>query len=84
MMAAALAKGKTKIEIAAAEPQVQDTGKFLKAMGVKIEGIGTHTIEIEGQKKILGAFFSLSRPLGGWHFFFGFGLNWRRRESKKC
>jgi UDP-N-acetylglucosamine 1-carboxyvinyltransferase len=59
MMAATLAKGKTKIEIAAAEPQVQDTGKFLEAMGIKIEGIGTHTIEIEGQEKLPGANFSI-------------------------
>jgi UDP-N-acetylglucosamine 1-carboxyvinyltransferase len=50
MMLAAKAGGKTKIEIAAAEPQVQDLGKFLEKMGVKIEGIGTHTIEIEGKK----------------------------------
>ncbi len=82
MMAAALAKGKTKIEIAAAEPQVQDTGKFLKAMGVKIEGVGTHTIEIEGTRKTSRSqFFNLPRPFGGRHFFYSFGLNWRRGES---
>jgi len=63
MMFASLIKGKTKIEIAAAEPQVQDTGKILKAMGVKIEGIGTHTIEIEGQKKLRGANFSICPDL---------------------
>ncbi len=59
MMLAALSEGKTKIEIAAAEPQVQDLGKFLKAMGAKIEGAGTHTIEIEGQGKLSGANFSI-------------------------
>ncbi|MBU0476801.1 UDP-N-acetylglucosamine 1-carboxyvinyltransferase [Patescibacteria group bacterium] len=59
MMAASLSKGKTKIEIAAAEPQVQDLGEFLKKMGLKIEGAGTHTIEIEGEKKLSGADFSI-------------------------
>jgi UDP-N-acetylglucosamine 1-carboxyvinyltransferase len=59
MMVAALAKGKTRIEIAAAEPQVQDTGRFLKTMGIKIEGVGTHTIEIEGKEKLGGANFAI-------------------------
>ncbi len=63
MMFAVLCKGKTKIEIAAAEPQVQDTGKILKAMGAKIEGVGTHTIEIEGQEKLHGANFSICPDL---------------------
>ena len=61
MMIASLAKGKTKIEIAAAEPQVQDLGKFLQKMGVKVSGVGTHTIEIEGKKKLNGADFKI-RP----------------------
>jgi len=59
MMVTALAKGKTKIEIAAAEPQVQDTGNFLKKMGLKIEGVGTHNIVIEGKKKLSGTEFSI-------------------------
>jgi UDP-N-acetylglucosamine 1-carboxyvinyltransferase len=60
MMIAAKARGKTKIEIAAAEPQVQDLGKFLEKMGLKIKGVGTHTIEIEGKKKLSGANFKIS------------------------
>jgi UDP-N-acetylglucosamine 1-carboxyvinyltransferase len=63
MMLAAKAEGKTKIEIAAAEPQVQDLGKFLEKMGVKIKGLGTHTIEIEGRKKLRGAEFKISPDL---------------------
>jgi UDP-N-acetylglucosamine 1-carboxyvinyltransferase len=63
MMLGARAEGKTKIEIAAAEPQVQDLGKFLEKMGVKIKGIGTHTIEIEGKKKLKGAKFKISPDL---------------------
>ena len=63
MMLAAKAEGKTKIEIAAAEPQVQDLGRFLEKMGVKIKGLGTHTIEIEGRKKLKGAEFKISPDL---------------------
>jgi len=59
MMLASRAAGITKIEIAAAEPQVQDLGLLLRKMGVKIEGIGTHTLEIEGKEKLSGAEFSL-------------------------
>jgi UDP-N-acetylglucosamine 1-carboxyvinyltransferase len=54
MMAAVLAKGRTIIKGAAAEPQVQDLGQFLKEMGAKIIGVGTHTIEIEGVKNLDG------------------------------
>ena len=59
MMVAALSQGKTKIEIAATEPQVQDLGNFLQKMGVNIEGIGTHTISIEGKEKLNGAEFKI-------------------------
>lgn len=54
MMATVLAKGKTIIKGAAAEPQVQDLGQFLKEMGAKITGVGTHTIEIEGVRNLDG------------------------------
>lgn len=64
MMAASLTPGTTIIKTAAAEPQVQDTGKILKNMGVEIEGIGTHTITIEGQKQLRGVEHSIvSDPL---------------------
>ena len=59
MMLTSLTSGETKIEIAAAEPQVQDLGKFLKEMGGSIRGVGTHTIEIEGREKLGGANFSI-------------------------
>jgi UDP-N-acetylglucosamine 1-carboxyvinyltransferase len=63
MMLASKIDGKTKIEIAAAEPQVQDLGIFLEKMGVEIKGIGTHTIEIEGRKKLKGCEFKISPDL---------------------
>jgi len=63
MMVAAKAKGKTIIEIAACEPQIQDLGKFLEKMGVTTKGIGTHTIEITGKKNLSGAEISASPDL---------------------
>jgi len=53
MMAAALAKGKTTIDIAAAEPHIKELGNFLAKMGLKISGQGTHRIEIEGNQHLL-------------------------------
>jgi len=55
MMLAAGLPGKTIIKIAAAEPHVEDLGNFLMAMGAKIKGLGTHTLEITGAKKLRGA-----------------------------
>ena len=64
MMAASLTHGETVIKTAAAEPQVQDTGKILKNMGVKIQGVGTHTIIIKGQDHLNGVNHSIvSDPL---------------------
>lgn len=55
MMLAAALPGKTIIKIAAAEPHVEDLGKFLIAMGAEIGGLGTHTLEIRGKHKLHGA-----------------------------
>ncbi len=55
LMAACLAKGKTVIKIAAAEPHVQDLAVFLKKMGADIKGEGTNTIEIVGKESLDGA-----------------------------
>jgi UDP-N-acetylglucosamine 1-carboxyvinyltransferase len=63
MMFASLIKGKTKIEIAAAEPQVQDLGAYLRKMGANIEGIGTYTILIEGKEKLKGVEFKICPDL---------------------
>ncbi|HKJ75963.1 MAG TPA: UDP-N-acetylglucosamine 1-carboxyvinyltransferase, partial [Gammaproteobacteria bacterium] len=54
MMAAALAKGTTLIENAAREPEVVDLANCLNAMGAKVHGAGTDTIEIEGVERLQG------------------------------
>jgi UDP-N-acetylglucosamine 1-carboxyvinyltransferase len=55
MMAAALGQGHTTIENAAREPEVQDLGRLLVAMGARITGTGTHVIAIEGVARLHGA-----------------------------
>ncbi len=57
VMAAVLAEGRTRIRNAAAEPHVQDLCLLLNRMGARIEGIGTHRIEIEGVRDLHGARF---------------------------
>ena len=52
MTAATLANGKTVIDNAAREPDVVDLGEFLISMGAKISGLGSHTITIEGVKRL--------------------------------
>jgi len=48
IMAAALAKGNTKIINVAKEPEVVQLCEILNKNGIKIDGIGTDEIEIEG------------------------------------
>lgn len=59
VMAAVLAKGQTTIDIAAAEPHVQDLCKFLNALGAKISGIGTHSLIVEGVGNLHGAEYTI-------------------------
>ena len=59
MMAAALARGTTLIENAAREPEVVDLADCLIAMGARIEGAGTDTIEIEGVDELHGTHYSV-------------------------
>jgi UDP-N-acetylglucosamine 1-carboxyvinyltransferase len=48
MMAAALARGRTTLENAAREPEVEELGRVLIKMGAKIQGAGTPLVTIEG------------------------------------
>ena len=54
MMAAVRARGLTLIENAAREPEVQDLAAILSAMGARIDGVGTHVIQIEGVDRLHG------------------------------
>jgi UDP-N-acetylglucosamine 1-carboxyvinyltransferase len=48
MMAASLAKGRTTLENAACEPEVEELARVLNKMGARISGAGTSLITIEG------------------------------------
>ena len=52
MTAASLAEGVTRIENAALEPEVVDLGNFLIAMGAKVRGHGTGTVEVQGVSEL--------------------------------
>ncbi|HEX4452386.1 MAG TPA: UDP-N-acetylglucosamine 1-carboxyvinyltransferase [Kofleriaceae bacterium] len=53
MMAAVLAKGRTVVENAAREPEVEELALVLNKMGAKIQGAGTPIITIEGVDELL-------------------------------
>lgn len=52
MMAAALARGTTRLENCAREPEVVDLARLLATMGARIAGAGGETIEIEGVESL--------------------------------
>jgi len=52
LMAATLAHGQTVIKNAAQEPEVSDLANFLKAMGARIQGVGTDVLTIQGVKEL--------------------------------
>lgn len=52
MAAAVKAKGRTKIENAAKEPEVVEMARFLIKMGAKIDGVGSSTLIIEGGQNL--------------------------------
>jgi UDP-N-acetylglucosamine 1-carboxyvinyltransferase len=54
MMAATLAKGTTVIVNAAAEPEIASLAEMLNRMGARIQGAGSHTLEIEGVDALHG------------------------------
>ncbi len=59
IMAAALARGTTRLENCATEPEVVDLANMLVAMGAKISGIGTTTMIIEGVDSLHGCEYSV-------------------------
>ena len=52
LMAAVLAKGVTEIDNAAREPEIVDICEMLTAMGARIDGAGTSTLEVEGVDRL--------------------------------
>ena len=54
LLAAAAAKGRTEIRHAATEPHVVELCRFLRTMGVSIEGEGTSTIRVDAPARLRG------------------------------
>lgn len=52
LMAAVAAEGTTILRNAASEPHVQDLARFLVALGAGIDGIGTNTMTVHGQRPL--------------------------------
>jgi UDP-N-acetylglucosamine 1-carboxyvinyltransferase len=52
LMAAVLAEGRSVIENAAREPEIQDLCAFLNRAGARITGVGTPTIMIDGVEEL--------------------------------
>lgn len=53
LLAAALTAGETCVELTAAEPHVQDVCAFLIERGIRIDGVGSHTLIVHGRKGLL-------------------------------
>jgi UDP-N-acetylglucosamine 1-carboxyvinyltransferase len=59
LMAAVLGKGRTCIENAAMEPEVEDLCQFLNRCGARISGIGGHRLCVEGVETLTGCEWSI-------------------------
>jgi UDP-N-acetylglucosamine 1-carboxyvinyltransferase len=57
LLAAVLAAGTTTIGNAAREPELTDLANYLRAMGAKIDGAGTSTVEVHGVSELQPAEF---------------------------
>jgi UDP-N-acetylglucosamine 1-carboxyvinyltransferase len=58
LLASALKGGRVTIENAALEPEIADLVNMLNAMGARISGAGSRTIEIEGVEELRGVDYS--------------------------
>lgn len=54
LMAAVLTPGVTRIESAACEPELTDLCEMLRKMGAQIDGIGSHSLLVEGVERLHG------------------------------
>src|SRR5918993_5673270 len=59
LMAAVMARGRTTIRNAAAEPHVQDLARMLVSMGARIDGIGSNVYVIEGGHSLGGTTYEI-------------------------
>ncbi|UQZ86916.1 UDP-N-acetylglucosamine 1-carboxyvinyltransferase 2 [Paenibacillus konkukensis] len=76
ILAAARAKGRTRLSNAATDPEVVDTANFLNQLGAKIVGAGTDQIRIEGVPYLGGGRYAVipDRLIAG-SFLMAAGIN---------
>ncbi len=55
LMAAALARGESRLENAAREPEIANLAECLIAMGAQIDGVGSDTLVVQGVTELHGA-----------------------------
>ncbi len=60
VLAAAFLPGVTRIDLAAAEPHVQEVERFVQKMGATVEGIGAHTVTVHGKKPLTAVEFAVT------------------------
>lgn len=60
ILASVLARGKTILENAAEEPEIEDLIALLNAMGARVQRIKPRTIEIQGVEKLHGTTYRIS------------------------
>lgn len=60
IMAAVMTPGTSEIRWAAMEPHVQDLCHFLVSLGAKIDGIGTHTLTVQGGQPLTGTEYTIT------------------------
>jgi UDP-N-acetylglucosamine 1-carboxyvinyltransferase len=60
ILASVLAKGKTVLENAAQEPEIDELIKLLNFMGAKVKRTKPRTVEVQGVKKLHGTKFKIS------------------------
>jgi len=54
LLAASVLPGETRIDLAAAEPHVQDVERFMMRGGAAIKGMGEHTVRVQGVANLKG------------------------------
>lgn len=75
LLAAVTARGCTRIEGAAREPEVEALCRYLNACGARIDGIGTSRLEIRGVRRLHGATYRIptDRIVAGTYLYAALG-----------
>jgi len=75
LLAAVTARGRTRLEGAAREPEVEALCRYLNACGARIDGVGTSRLEIQGVRRLHGASYRIpaDRIVAGTYLYAALG-----------